>query len=50
MSVSNTADTTESTAVSTALQARTLVDGVRTELAVFYDRVFGTIAFQDATP
>ena len=48
-SVSNESTTTESTSVSTALTARTLIDGVRTELSVFYDRVFGTIAFRDAS-
>ena len=49
LSVSNIAESTESTTVTTALQARTLVTGVRTELAVFYDRVFGTVAFRDAS-
>jgi hypothetical protein len=49
VSVSNTADSTEATTVSTALTATTLVDGARTELGVFFDRVFGTVAFQDAT-
>jgi hypothetical protein len=42
LAITNTADTTEATTVSTSLEARTLVEGVRTELAVFYDRVFGT--------
>jgi hypothetical protein len=50
LSVSSSAETSESTTVTTALTARTLVKGVRTELAVFYDRVFGTIAFQDPRP
>ena len=50
LSVSNSASTVESTSVSTALTARTLVPGVRTELAVFYDRVFGNVAFQDPRP
>jgi hypothetical protein len=36
--------------VTTALTARTLVEGARTELNVFYDRVFGTLAFQDPRP
>jgi hypothetical protein len=49
LSISNTAESTEATTVSTALTATTLVEGLRTELAVFYDRVFGTIAFQDST-
>ena len=49
LSVSNIAETSESTSVTTALTARTLVSGVRTELAVFYDRVFGTVAFRDAS-
>jgi hypothetical protein len=49
LAVTTSADTTESTTVSTELTARTLVDGVRTELAVFFDRSFGTVAFQDAT-
>jgi hypothetical protein len=50
LSVSNSADSIESTTVSTALTARTLVPGERTELAVFYDRTFGNIAFQDPRP
>ena len=50
LAVTTSASTTDSTTISTDLTARTLVDGVRTELAVFYDRSFGTIAFQDATP
>jgi len=50
LSVSNSAGSTEATTITTALQARTLRAGVRTELAVFYDRLFGTVAFQDATP
>jgi hypothetical protein len=50
LAVTNTADTTQTTTVATSLQATTLVEGKRTELAVFYDRSFGTIAFQDATP
>ncbi|HEY3181741.1 MAG TPA: hypothetical protein VGJ77_02810 [Gaiellaceae bacterium] len=50
LSVSNSVDTSEATTVSTALTARTLTEGVRTELAVFYDRAFGTVAFQDPTP
>jgi hypothetical protein len=50
LSVSNSADSIESTTISTALTARTLVPGVRTELAVFFDRVFGNVAFQDARP
>jgi len=49
LSVSNIAETSESTTVTTSLQARTLVAGQRTELAVFYDRVFGTVAFKDAS-
>ncbi len=49
LSMSNTAASTEATTVSTKLTATTLVDGARTELAVFVDRVFGTVAFQDAT-
>jgi hypothetical protein len=49
-SLSSVAESTESTTVTTALQARTLVAGVRTDLAVFYDRTFGTIAFQDPRP
>jgi hypothetical protein len=50
LSVSNSADSVESTTVSTTLTARTLVPGQRTELAVFYDRVFGNVAFQDPRP
>jgi len=50
LAVTTSASTTDSTTISTDLTARTLMDGVRTELAVFYDRSFGTIAFQDATP
>jgi hypothetical protein len=50
LSVSTSVDSSESTTLSTALTARTLVEGVRTELAVFYDRVFGNIAFQDPRP
>lgn len=50
LSVSNSASTVESTSISTTLTARTLVPGVRTELSVFYDRVFGNIAFQDPRP
>jgi hypothetical protein len=50
LAISTSVDSTESTTISTALTARTLVDGVRTELAVFYDRVFGNIAFQDPRP
>jgi hypothetical protein len=50
LSISNSADTTQATTVSTALTATTLIDGARSELAVFYDRTFGTVAFQDATP
>jgi hypothetical protein len=50
LAVTTSASTTDSTTISTDLTARTLIDGVRTELAVFYDRSFGTIAFQDATP
>ena len=50
LSVSNSADSVESTSVSTTLTARTLVPGERTELAVFYDRVFGNVAFQDPRP
>lgn len=50
LSVSNSADSVESTTVSTTLTARTLVPGERTELAVFYDRVFGNVAFQDPRP
>jgi hypothetical protein len=49
LSVSNIAETTETTTVTTTLTARTLVAGQRTELAVFYDRVFGTVAFKDAS-
>jgi len=48
-SVSNQSTTTQSDSVTTALTARTLIAGVRTELSVFYDRVFGTIAFRDAS-
>ena len=50
LSVGTTLETTDTTTVSTTLTARTLVAGLRTELAVFYDRVFGTIAFQDPRP
>ena len=50
LSVGTTLETTDTTTVSTTLTARTLVDGIRTELAVFYDRVFGTVAFQDPRP
>jgi hypothetical protein len=50
LAVTTSASTTDSTTISTELTARTLIDGLRTELAVFYDRSFGTIAFQDATP
>ncbi len=50
LSVGTTLETTDTTTVSTALTARTLVPGVRTELSVFYDRVFGGIAFQDPRP
>jgi hypothetical protein len=49
LSMSNTAESSEATTVSTKLTATTLVEGARTELAVFFDRVFGTVAFQDAT-
>ena len=50
LSVGTTLETTDTTTVSTALTARTLVPGARTELSVFYDRVFGGIAFQDPRP
>jgi hypothetical protein len=50
LSVGTTLETTDTTTVSTTLTARTLDDGARTELAVFYDRVFGTVAFQDPRP
>jgi hypothetical protein len=50
LSVTNETSTTDSTTVSTTLTARTLVNGIRTELAVFYDRAFGTVAFQDPRP
>jgi hypothetical protein len=50
LAVSSEASSSESTTVTTTLTARTLVKGIRTELAVFYDRVFGTIAFQDPRP
>jgi hypothetical protein len=50
LAVSSTATTSESTTVTTTLTARTLTAGVRTELAVFYDRLFGNVAFQDPRP
>ena len=50
LSLTNTSETTEATAISTTLTARTLTTGARTELTVFYDRVFGTVAFQDPRP
>jgi len=50
LSVGTTLETTDTTTVSTTLTARTLTDGIRTELAVFYDRIFGTVAFQDPRP
>ena len=50
LAVSNVATTTESTTVTTTLTARTLTAGVRTELSVFYDRLFGNVAFQDPRP
>jgi hypothetical protein len=50
LSVGTTLETTDTTTVSTALTARTLVPNARTELSVFYDRVFGGIAFQDPRP
>jgi hypothetical protein len=50
LAVSNSVDTSEAAILSTALTARTLTAGIRTELAVFYDRSFGTIAFQDPRP
>jgi hypothetical protein len=50
LSIGTTQESTDSTTVTTALTARTLVEGARTELNVFYDRVFGTLAFQDPRP
>jgi hypothetical protein len=50
MSVGTTLETTDTTTASVALTARTLTDGIRTELSVFYDSVFGTVAFQDSRP
>jgi len=50
LAVSNVAGTSEATTVTTTLEARTLVAGIHTQLAVFYDRLFGTPAFQDPRP
>jgi hypothetical protein len=50
LSVGTTLETTDTTTTSVALTARTLTDGIRTDLALFYDSVFGTVAFQDPRP